>query len=386
MAQRDMEQDAMLDLLDQPKWMKQPGQDAYASALGAGVPQVGGPKETSSTMPVDSPQGGAGGVMGAGASALLPSGPKPSAWQNPAAANHAFTSANAPRLSQGADGAWVLTEHGNRRSLQPSEAAAAQQYVSDFWAANPTGFQANNAHSVADAYRQFLGREGSAAELSSHAGNPNGFAGIIQTIAESPEAKAYAQRGRGGATGAPPPTTTGPWAKGEIRGSARQGADFARLGGGFGEANTDSLKHTFGRIAQNYAPTPEGLTALMNDPEFKQLFPNASLNKDWIDFGGQIDPHTGTKVGKIDVMHAWDPTNNTGKNWQWLTEEDALGGSAAAGGGSPQPALGGLPPSVGMAQAAPQGDDTMARILAEIQALQNGAASPLDQDAMRGLL
>jgi hypothetical protein len=127
-----------------------------------------------------------------------------------------------------------------------------------------------------------------------------------------------------------------PWQRGQIVGGARQGqADFARLGGGFGDANTDSLKHTFGRIAQNFANTPEGLSALMQDEEFRRLFPNATVNKDWIDFGGQLDPHTNTRVGKVDVMHAWDPTNNSGKNWQWLTEEEALASSQPAQGQAP---------------------------------------------------
>src|SRR5687767_2161225 len=46
--------------------------------------------------------------------------------------------------------------------------------------------------------------------------------------------------------------TNNPWSKGQVVGGAREGkADFKRLGGGFGNADTDSMKHTFGRIAQN---------------------------------------------------------------------------------------------------------------------------------------
>lgn len=170
----------------------------------------------------------------------------------------------------------------------------------------------------------------------------------------------------GGVT--PPNTpTTWPqpmWQKGEIKGSLRQGGDFARLGGGFGAADTDSLKHTFGRIAQNFEVTDAGLQAMMNDPEFRQYFPFASLNKDWIDFGGQIDPYTGTKVGKIDVQHGW-VAGGAGKNWQWLTEEDAIAGKQ-------QEAMAG--------RQRPQGPSNTAQLLAHLQqqlAMQNALKGPV---------
>lgn len=169
---------------------------------------------------------------------------------------------------------------------------------------------------------------------------------------------------------------TEPWAKGQIKGGARQGADFARLGGGFGDANTDSMKHTFGRIAQNFEHTPQGLQALINDPEFKSLFPTATLDKDWINFGGQLDPHTGTNVGKVDVLHAFDPNMGEGnnKNWQWLTEEEAMGGGAPS-----QPTL-----SVG---SNPMGDNSaLMRILAELNATGNDEQSPAAREAIMQLL
>lgn len=158
--------------------------------------------------------------------------------------------------------------------------------------------------------------------------------------------------------------TFGPWNKGEIKGAARQGADFARLGGGFGNADTDSMKHTFGRIAQNFEHTPQGLQALVNDAEFKQLFPKATLDKDWIDFGGQIDPHTGTAVGKVDVLHAYDPNMGAGnnKNWQWLTEQEALGNAGA--------------PAATKAPMVSGQSDLMAQILASLQAQQETPIDP----------
>ena len=194
-----------------------------------------------------------------------------------------------------------------------------------------------------------------------------------------------------GAPVAPPAAAGGaPWQKGQILGGARQGADFARLGGGFGDANTDSIKHTFGRIAQNFEHTPQGLNALMQDEEFKRLFPSATVNKDWIDFGGQLDPHTGTKVNKIDVMHAFDPTMQAGnnKNWQWLTEEDALAGGGGGGAAAQQnnaatnPALlaaigGGATGGGGSAQ------DQLSE---EIKALIAGGATPSEVEALQAQL
>lgn len=121
----------------------------------------------------------------------------------------------------------------------------------------------------------------------------------------------------------------GPWQKGQMMGAARPGADFNRLGGGFGSADTDSMKHTFGRIAQNFDTSDAGLQSLVQDAEFKRLFPTARLDKDWIDFGGQLDPHSGTQVGKIDVQRAWRP-GGRGEAWQWLPEAEAIAGSAGA--------------------------------------------------------
>lgn len=44
---------------------------------------------------------------------------------------------------------------------------------------------------IEDMYQTFLGRQGSAAELATHAGNPGGYAGIQSTIFNSPEAVAH---------------------------------------------------------------------------------------------------------------------------------------------------------------------------------------------------
>lgn len=160
--------------------------------------------------------------------------------------------------------------------------------------------------------------------------------------------------------GASTPPAQGPWQKGQKMGAARPGADFNRLGGGFGSADTDSMKHTFGRIAQNFDTTDAGLQALVQDEEFKRLFPSATLDKDWINFGGQLDPHTGTRVGKIDAQRGWR-AGGRGEAWQWLPEEEAIAGAASAP-GAPQSRM--------HAPVMPGQSDLMTQILESLQAQQ----------------
>jgi len=87
---------------------------------------------------------------------------------------------------------------------------------------------------------------------------------------------------------------------------------------------------------------------VMNDPEFKALFPNARKVPggagDKIDFGGVLsDFDTGSKVGVVDVLQASDPTRNTATGWQWLPEDVAEGGPANAAYNQTQNAIVGVP-------------------------------------------
>ncbi len=84
----------------------------------------------------------------------------------------------------------------------------------------------------------------------------------------------------------------------------------------------NSVKNTFGRIAQRYAAGPGQVDALMADPDFKRFFPNARKVEggagDKIDFGGVLsDFESGSPVGIIDVGNRFDPSNNSGGGWQW---------------------------------------------------------------------
>lgn len=319
------------------------------------------------------------------------------------------TSANAPRMTQ-ANGVWTLNEHGNQRQLQANEVDGAQKYTSDFWAANPTGFQAGNANSLNDAYKQFTGRDGDAAGLAAHARNPGGFAGAIAAISGSDEAKAYANRPQTILGG----TTTTPPAGGAFTRENRDALKYGNVGRMEGFNTSDyggdvkarnSVKNTFGRIASRYANAPNSVEAMMADPDFKSAFPNAKKVPggagDKIDFGGVLsDFETGAPVGVVDVLTASDPRNNTANGWAWMPDE---GGTQTQGGGPavPQPTGGttrptgptrptttGAPTQGGgpLVPAPPQNADPMAAIMAEIQALQNGGGSPMEQDALLQLL
>lgn len=97
----------------------------------------------------------------------------------------------------------------------------------------------------------------------------------------------------------------------------------------------NSVKNTFGRIASRYASAPNSLDAVMQDADFRAAFPNArKVGHDKIDFGGvQSDFESGTPVGIVDVLEASDPSNNSAKRWQWLTDD---GGAGTGGGGAAQ--------------------------------------------------
>lgn len=61
-------------------------------------------------------------------------------WSPPMGSLDPASSKMAPRILV-ENGKTYLTEHGNRRELQPAEIAAFQGYVTDYWNKFPTGFQ-----------------------------------------------------------------------------------------------------------------------------------------------------------------------------------------------------------------------------------------------------
>ena len=202
-------------------------------------------------------------------------------------------------------------------------------------------------------------------------------------------------------------TTTTPPAGGAFTRDTRDALKYGNVGRmeGFntGDYGVDlkarnSVKNTFGRIASRYANAPNSVEAMMADPDFKSAFPNATRVAggagDKIDFGGVLsDFESGSPVGVVDVLTASDPKNNTANGWAWMP--DGEGGMVQGGGpAAPQANAGpridngaiGRPAPADAASAPPQNADPMAAVMAEIQALQSGGGTPMDQDALLQLL
>jgi hypothetical protein len=145
----------------------------------------------------------------------------------------------------------------------------------------------------------------------------------------------------------------------------------------------NSMKNTFGRVASRYGADAAGLQALMQDPDFQRYFPNAQLGEDngrggMINFGGSLsDFESGTPVGLVDVLNAYD--GNTSQGWQWLDQ--------ANDGGSGAPAQGGLSPDL-VAALSGLGDTggTLEDIQRELDAVINGRPSPTNQRYLQSAL
>ena len=217
---------------------------------------------------------------------------------------------------------------------------------------------------IREAYRTYLGRDASDAEVTAWLDGSNGWgkgkAGInriIQGIANSGEAKAADPRYTAGANAATP-GQAGRTAFQNIDWWARQGvnaddiknadgtlkAGWENFSGGIrrapGAANMgrllgfdqtnytnatsatptmNSVKYGFAQIANRYPPTPTGLQQLLQDPEFRNRFPGAKVvGHDAIDVGNLLsDGATGTRVGIVDVGQTFNKDANTGNGWWW---------------------------------------------------------------------
>jgi len=194
--------------------------------------------------------------------------------------------------------------------------------------------------SLRAAYKRYLKREPSEAELESHLAGRYDSATVqraLQTIQNSPEA---AQTSPGQSTTPTPPGTQPPAPPGgqpapftrEERDKLTwgtvgrmEGFEVGSTYGGDVKAR-NSVKNTFGRIASRYPATPAGLRQAMEDPEFKRAFPNARLidhpKGDKIDFGGvRSDFESGTPVGVVDVGRAFSgPDQQEQTAWVWQPE------------------------------------------------------------------
>jgi len=207
----------------------------------------------------------------------------------------------------------------------------------------------NDRSRIRDEYVRQLGRPASDDELDSWLSGAYGWGRegnidpILQAIGQSGEAEAYRARQNTPTQQAVLGTMAGrdQVARGTV--GTMRGFEQGDYGGDV-KART-SVKNMFGRIAQRYQHAPNSIDLILNDPDFKQLFPNAKRVPggagDKIDFGGVLsDFETGTPVGIVDVLEASDPSRNTSTGWQWLPD----GGPANASYNQTQNAIIGVPP------------------------------------------
>ena len=223
---------------------------------------------------------------------------------------------------------------------------------------------------VSGLYRDILGREGSDQEIEGHLDNPGGEQGLydlFQSVAGnqsdgrvneatvgSPQQTAY-QSDYQVQGDAPPVITTQPpnvsggyiapgpaspvvqtdqWSGGD---TVVPNANFGRTTGydlkNFNDPDMQTLKYQAGRLATRYDPAnPNALTALLADPEFKRLFPNATIvdsRSGTVNFGSAGDIDMIKNFGAPDAEWAWQPTNGAPGS-----SGTASGGTARTGAGS----------------------------------------------------
>ena len=143
---------------------------------------------------------------------------------------------------------------------------------------------------------------------------------------------------------------------------------------GSGERGSNTLKNSFGKIASRYDPTQPGAAKnLMNDPDFRDMFPDAILidhpNQDQIDFDGPGgDP-------PVDVIRA-ATAGGGGQGWQWGTQ-DGSGATGGGGGLDPAAIMGGGTDINAMIEALMSGQDSETqKIIQELLNSQGQEAMP----------
>lgn len=147
---------------------------------------------------------------------------------------------------------------------------------------------------------------------------------------------------------------------------------------GSDERGSNTLKNSFGKIASRYDPTQPGAAkALMADPDFAEMFPDAYIvehpNQDLIDFDGPGgDP-------PVDVLRG-ATEGGAGAAWQWGVQD------GGAGGGGADAALAGLGGGDGGGTATSvdglMNSDILAQIRAELDKLAQGGQSGGDEQAL----
>jgi hypothetical protein len=232
---------------------------------------------------------------------------------------------------------------GNEEDVDP--AAQAERRRQNMLAALRSSQQPQqlNRDNINEVYGIAFDRAPSEDDIAVHMKNPGGYQGFLNTVRNSAEGQANVDRWKqlssssgaaAGATagaGAPPPSSL------PARGAA---GDFSRMRGYDANnwGNMDSLKYRIGEIASRYAASPNGGAQFLTDPDLLAIAPNvrnisSGGKNDLFDFGGIVDPHSGARIGRVDMGLSFDPNNpdaETNWGWQDLDNDPSAGAGAAA--------------------------------------------------------
>jgi hypothetical protein len=186
------------------------------------------------------------------------------------------------------------------------------------------------------------------------------------------------------------PSANGKEARNALGGYAGVGQMNGFNTGGYGGdmKAANSVKNTAGRIFSRYGNDRSGFEAIFDDPndpndafdaDWKRYFPNATWDgRDKVNFGGVLsDFESGVPVSWVDTAKGW--SGDKGEGWQWIDEVNAEGG-----GMQPQAADLAALLAVGQPEQ-PQGTQ-LDEVMAQIQALSQGADDPMQREALMQLL
>jgi hypothetical protein len=215
---------------------------------------------------------------------------------------------------------------------------------------------------IQDTYQRAFGRAPSEEDIAVHMNNPGGYAGFLQTVQQSGEFRGLptdSQRsyrdslrrsepnggvmGRrlndagityeGASSASLSDRPSSPW---NASGPRPQAGDFSRTTGYDANnwGNMDSVKYRIGEIAARYKASPNGALQFLQDPDLLAIAPNvrnisSNGKNDLFDFGGIVDPHSGARIGRIDMGISFDPNNPDAETkWGWQDLDNTDGATA----------------------------------------------------------
>ena len=193
---------------------------------------------------------------------------------------------------------------------------------------------------IISAYQQGFNRTPSEQEIQVHLRNPYGFTGFLSAMRDSNEnrerdANESQETQEEAPAPAPAPAQGTPEKKaGQVglRGTENFDSIHGYDANKFNDPGVNTLKYRAGRVFSRYAPSIEGLTAAMQDEDWKNdpILSKAKYDGgDKLDFGGagsEADG-SGTGVNVVDVLTALDKGTGQATGYAWQDQNSGQGGA-----------------------------------------------------------